>query len=384
MTKKQTSVTIREVAAQANVSVATVSRYLNQKTGVSPEVAARIAYVMDELNYQPDAVAQQLASSQTKMVGSMQKLKQVGQVLLAMQRYSWEQGVAAQAFLELGEIDLAIMLARDAVQRQGYDGRLALMRDNEGVTDPAANGEAVHAAARITKEPAFQTAVKAMQNYLMKTAPRAEDGALYHVTDAKEVWVDSLYMAPPFLAVMGQVDEAVRQIHGIKQRLWDSEKKLYAHIWNDERQTLTRAAHWGVGNGWAAAGITRVVRTLPESHTEEKRILAQHVREIIDGCLVHQRADGLFHDVVDQPETFIETNVAQMLAYSIYRGIAGGWLPLTYKAHADKMREAVHQKVDDAGYVQGVCAAPTFDHAGTAPEGQAFFLLMEAAWKETQ
>jgi rhamnogalacturonyl hydrolase YesR len=123
---------------------------------------------------------------------------------------------------------------------------------------------------------------------------------------------------------------------------------------------------------------------LPESYTEEKRILAQHVREILDGCLVHQRADGLFHDAVDQPETFLETNLSQMLAYSIYRGMAGGWLPLTYKVHADKMREAVHQKVDDAGYVQGVCAAPTFDHAGTAPEGQAFFLLMEAAWKETQ
>lgn len=70
-------------------------------------------------------------------------LKQVSQTLLTMQRYSWEQGVAAQAFLELGETDIAIMLARDAVQRQASDGRLALMRDNEGVTDPAANGEAL-------------------------------------------------------------------------------------------------------------------------------------------------------------------------------------------------------------------------------------------------
>jgi hypothetical protein len=33
--------------------------------------------------------------------------------------------------------------------------------------------------------------------------------------------------------------------------------------------------------------------------------------------------------------------------------------------------------------VQGGSAALAFDRAGTAPEGQAFFLLMEAAWKET-
>jgi hypothetical protein len=42
----------------------------------------------------------------------------------------------------------------------------------------------------------------------------------------------------------------------------------------------------------------------------------------------------------------------------------------------------VYRKVDSSGYVQGVFGAPNFDRAGTAPEGQAFFLLMEAAWKE--
>jgi len=50
-----------------------------------------------------------------------QLLKQVSLALLAMQRYSWEQGVAAQAFLELGETDTAILLARDA-QRPVGDG----------------------------------------------------------------------------------------------------------------------------------------------------------------------------------------------------------------------------------------------------------------------
>jgi unsaturated rhamnogalacturonyl hydrolase len=311
-------------------------------------------------------------------------LKQVSQALLTMQRYSWEQGVAAQAFLELGETNTAIMLAREAVQRQGADGRLACMRATEGVTDPAANGEALWVAAQITGEPALQTALDSMLNYLLKRAPRALDGTLFHLIDAKEVWVDSMYMAPPFLAVVGQADEALRQIHGIKRRLWDSARKLYAHIWSEDAHALRRAAYWGVGNGWAVAGITRVIRALPDSWTEEKQALGHHLGDIIDGCLAHQRPDGLFHDVVDQPDTFVETNLAQMLAYSIYRGIVGSWLPSAYKEYADKMRKAAHKKVDDSGYVQGVCGAPAFDRAGTAPEGQAFFLLMEAAWKETQ
>jgi hypothetical protein len=38
--------------------------------------------------------------------------------------------------------------------------------------------------------------------------------------------------------------------------------------------------------------------------------------------------------------------------------------------------------VDTYGLVQGVCGAPTFDKPGVAPEGQAFFLMMEAAYQK--
>jgi unsaturated rhamnogalacturonyl hydrolase len=301
-----------------------------------------------------------------------------------MQRYSWEQGVAAQAFLELGESDIAIKLAREAVHRQGADGRLALMSEHEGVTDPAANGEAVLATARMTKEPALQLAAEAMLRYLLENAPRAQDGTLFHILNAREVWIDSMFMAPPFLAAAGHAEEAMGQIRGIKARLWNSEKKLYAHIWDEDRKALKRAAHWGVGNGWAAAGITRVLRSLPEAWNSEKQELETHLRDILEGCLAYQRDDGLFHNVIDDPETFIETSLAQMLAYSIYRGISGGWLPATTREQADKMRTAVYRKVDSSGYVQGVCGAPNFNRAGTAAEGQAFLLLMEAAWREVR
>jgi len=95
--------------------------------------------------------------------------------------------------------------------------------------------------------------------------------------------------------------------------------------------------------------------------------------------LHYQRADGLFHNILDDPNSFIETNAAQMLSYTIYRGVAGGWLDRVYLERADAMREAVYQKIDEFGLVQGVCGAPNFDRPGTAAEGQSFFLLMEAA-----
>ena len=40
---------------------------------------------------------------------------------------------------------------------------------------------------------------------------------------------------------------------------------------------------------------------------------------------------------------------------------------------ADKLRQAAESKVNKFGFVADVCGAPTFDKAGFAPEGQAFF-----------
>lgn len=102
------------------------------------------------------------------------------------------------------------------------------------------------------------------------------------------------------------------------------------------------------------------------------------IGDLIDGCLAHQCASGLFHNVVDDPTSFEETNLAQMLAYSIYESVRGGWLPRHYLPAADRMRLAARARVDVDGFVQGVCGAPHFDKPGISAEGQAFFLMMEA------
>jgi DNA-binding LacI/PurR family transcriptional regulator len=69
MTRRTSSATIRDVAKQAGVSVATVSRYLNQTAGVSPEVAARLDDVMAELKYVPHVTARNLATQKTNAIG---------------------------------------------------------------------------------------------------------------------------------------------------------------------------------------------------------------------------------------------------------------------------------------------------------------------------
>ena len=302
--------------------------------------------------------------------------------MLAMQRRAWEQGVAAQALLESGERELLVLFARDALVNQAPDGRLALNGDRAPVTDPASNGEPVLRAHELTGDPAFKAAADRMLAYLLHDAPRTKGGLILHNNDAAWIWVDSFYMAPPFIAVAGRTDEAVRQIVGYRKTLRDPRSGAYFHIWDEDKQRFQRGLLWGVGNGWAAAGMTRVLRALPGSMDAQKEQVAGFLRELLDACLKHQRPDGLFHDVLDDPKTFVETNTAQMLAYAVYRGVKAGWLASSYLAHADRMRAAARAKVDAHGLVQGVCGAPNFDRSGTATEGQAFFLLMEAAQRD--
>jgi DNA-binding LacI/PurR family transcriptional regulator len=69
MTRRSSSVTIYDVARQADVSVATVSRYINQSAPISTKVAERLDKVMAELRYVPHAAARHLASKKTRVVG---------------------------------------------------------------------------------------------------------------------------------------------------------------------------------------------------------------------------------------------------------------------------------------------------------------------------
>jgi len=62
-------VTIREVARAAGVSVATVSKVLNDRYGVSEATATRVREVIEELGYESSLVARSLRNQRTNVVG---------------------------------------------------------------------------------------------------------------------------------------------------------------------------------------------------------------------------------------------------------------------------------------------------------------------------
>ena len=244
---------------------------------------------------------------------------------LAMQRYSWEQGVLAVAFLEQGDDALVVQMAKASLVHNSKAGVPAATGGSP--VDPLMAGEAIWRAAQITGNPELKKAVTNSLAFALKGAARAADGTVFHT--GQTIWSDSFNTTPPLLACAGQFDEAIRQIEGHRRRLWNPEAKLLAHIWDEQKGQFQDKKFWGGGQGWAAAALTRVIRALPQDRAPDKVKLAGYLKDLIDGCLAHQRASGLFNDVVDDPGTFEETNLAQMLAYSIYESVRGGWLPST-------------------------------------------------------
>lgn len=310
------------------------------------------------------------------------KLEKVKLALLAMQRHSWEQGVTMQAFLELGDTEVVIALAKEAAYRQMKDGRAATIGYMDAVTDPCSVGEALYYAYQNTGCEDLKQAHDKLLEWALVIAPRNEKGVLYHLDNKPEFWIDSMYMLPPYLAAVGQYDETMKQIRGYVQALYNEEANMFSHMWDDDKKTHIRKDFWGVGNGWAMAGLARVIDLLPINMDNEKTELINIATTLIRSIIPYMREDGLYHDVIDQCDTFVETNLSQMLAYTLYRGMISGWLSYDYEMIAEKLRLAAHNKVDSYGIVQGVCGAPEFNKPGVAPEGQAFYLLMEAAARD--
>ena len=316
------------------------------------------------------------------------KAEKAAKCMLAMQRHSWEQGVCAQALYEAGREDLWIPMAYDAVKRQNPDGRLALIGGSRAVSDPAANGEVCLRAYERTRDETFLKGAQGMLDYLENRAPRTKDGIICHNLvsfeegySPRQLWIDGLYMVPPFLAVMGKVDEAAEQIRGYIRHLQDPETGLFFHIRDTDSGRYVRKKRWATGNGWALMGLARVIEEARRRGHPEAESMTEQLRKLLEVMLRYQLPDGRFHDLLDEPESFPDGTSAMMTAATIYRGIRHGYLDPVYAPCADQALRTVAGCMDEMGMIHGVCGCPDFVSEGTSAEAQAAFVMAEA-WKE--
>jgi rhamnogalacturonyl hydrolase YesR len=113
--------------------------------------------------------------------------------------------------------------------------------------------------------------------------------------------------------------------------------------------------YWGRGNGWVAAGMTELLRSLPKSHPQRPRILAGY-RKMMASLLKYQGDDGLWRQLIDHPEAWAETSSTGMFTFAMVTGVKNGWLDKrTYGPAARKAWLGLVQHLNKDANVTDVC-----------------------------
>jgi len=113
---------------------------------------------------------------------------------------------------------------------------------------------------------------------------------------------------------------------------------------------------WGRGDGWFAAGMSELLLSLPADHPHRARILESY-RKMMATLLQHQDTDGMWHQIIDDPESWAETSSTGMFTFAFITGVKRGWLDeKTYAPAARKAWLRLITYLNAEGAISEVCA----------------------------
>lgn len=189
-------------------------------------------------------------------------------------------------------------------------------------------------------------------------------------------WIDTIYMALPFLCRMGIRQNDERYFEKayklfintkVERGCYDEEEGLW---FRDERflpdKLRTRSGKkvfWSRGNGWVICGIARALEYLrPEDpYYEEYLSVLKTMAQAVKNC---QSADGFWRTSLAEPDEFKmpETSGTLLFALSFLKGYKLGFLGKEYLESAEKGFEAINREAlfenGKIGWVQTVAWGP--------------------------
>lgn len=243
------------------------------------------------------------------------------------------------------------------------------------------------------RDPAMLDAARALAA-LNASFPLGAEGARCHRPDTPgwrhQIWVDCMDVDGPFLVRLGlatgeqlHVDQGASELLGYARTLQDEASGLLRH--GHEKYAGVNGAFWARGNGWALMGLIETLEVLPRAHPDFAE-LHQRLTALVEALAGRQDAGGLFHTVLTDDATYLETTLAAMLAASLPLAIDHALVDARHTTMATRARAAVLAHVDDDGALQLVSdATPVGEHHvyatrpfGVFPWGQGPLLLMLA------
>lgn len=174
------------------------------------------------------------------------------------------------------------------------------------------------------------------------------------ITTEARYWIDDMYMLP-----LVQVQAA----RATGDKIYLDRAALTMATYLDKLQQPNGLFHhadnspfyWSRGNGWVAAGMAELLRSLPKNHPKRERILEGY-KKMMASLVKLQSPNGLWRQLLDVPESWEETSGTGMFAFAMITGVKEKWLDAkVYGAPARNAWLGLVKNIDENGNIQEVC-----------------------------
>ncbi|KAA5807413.1 glycoside hydrolase family 88/105 protein [Thermoanaerobacterium thermosaccharolyticum] len=257
------------------------------------------------------------------------------------------------------------------------DGNIKGYKPYNHHLDDINSGKILFDVLELTNEEKYRKAIESIFNQI-KMQPRTNEGNFWHKDIYPyQVWLDGLYMVMPFyvkyIKDFGNIDEVndiLNQFLNVRRRMWNEEKRLYYHGYDEskkeawaDKKTGVSPNFWGRAEGWFVMALVDVLEEMNEKMESEKNTLARILKEAIDGLLMYQdKNSGMWYQVLDKGNekgNYLETSATLMISYSILKGVRLHILPLGYKEFGIRAFDGTVERylVEDEGKLRlgGIC-----------------------------
>lgn len=187
-----------------------------------------------------------------------------------------------------------------------------------------------------------------------KLSPEALAAIRIDLSPQTRYWIDDMYMitmvqtqAYRATGEVKYIDRAAREMASYLDQL-QQPNGLFFHA-------PDVPFFWGRGNGWFAAGMSELLRSLPESHPSRARVM-QGYQKMMEALLKCQDGGGMWRQLIDHPESWPETSCTGMFTFAMVSGVKNGWLDeATYGPAARKGWLALIKYINADGDIAEVC-----------------------------
>lgn len=189
--------------------------------------------------------------------------------------------------------------------------------------------------------------------------PRFEDGTFHRV---ETMWTDDMYMSLPFLARMGAItgeskyfDDIVAQIKGFYKRMFMEDQGIFSHIYY-VKEECQNCIPWGRGNGWVLLALSEVLLLMPKTYEGYEFVLEIYQKFAVGVLACRDKEKGIWHQVLNNPESYIETSGSAMFIIALARGVKHNWIAKEVKEEVlEAWEELTERCIDSEGNVYGIC-----------------------------